>query len=131
MLACTSSDDDNLSIYEGDCDQDSVVNAQLYENARTDDFQINEISVVDNCLLLSLSASGCSGEAWDMQLIDSGNVLESFPPQRMLRFVFTNPEDCEALITKEISFDLAILQVEGNQVNLSIEQINGLVAYFY
>lgn len=82
-------------------------------------------------MVIKFTASGCSGDSWEVRLIDSEEVLESLPPQRNLRLSLKNQEDCHAMITKTMSFNLANLKVKGNQVLLNIIHTNDPVLYEY
>ncbi len=63
---------------------------------------------------IKFGASGCDGNTWIVKLIDSGEIAESYPCQRTLRLSLDNQEECEAIPTKEISFDISDLQIMGN-----------------
>jgi len=86
-----------------------------------------------DCLNISISASGCSGETWVLELIDSEGVMESLPPQRNLKLILTNSEACLAVFTKTQSFDLTQLRVEEdeNEVILNIEGFPESITYSY
>jgi hypothetical protein len=64
-------------------------------------------------------------------LIDSEAILESNPPQRNLRLSLKNEESCEAIINKEVSFDISKLQVDGKKVLLNIFNSSGQILYEY
>ena len=115
----------------GACDQGVQISASTYESAPTDEVTINSLVLSADCLTINFSAGGCSGSTWDLKLVDSGAVMESFPPQRNLIFSLKNEELCYAYITKEISFNLSELQVEGNQVVLNITNTDDEVLYVY
>lgn len=82
-------------------------------------------------MFINFSASGCDGETWTVQLIDSEAILESSPPQRHLKFMIENNESCEAYITKDQSFDVSNLKVDGNQVQLNITNAEQNTIYKY
>ena len=63
--------------------------------------------------------------------IDSEAILESNPPQRNLRLSLKNDELCQAFITKEITFDIDILQVDGNNVLLNLINSGDQILYEY
>lgn len=66
-----------------------------------------------------------------MKLVDSEEIFEFYPPQRNLKLSLSNQEDCEAFITKEMSFDISNLQVDGNQVQLNITNAEESILYEY
>ena len=80
---------------------------------------------------ISFSASGCSGDSWKIELIDAGSVKESDPPQRDLRLSLDNDELCEAFITRELSFNISRLKVEGGRVQLNLSNSNDQILYEY
>lgn len=114
------------------CDANTLISATDYENAPSDQLAINSLEINDDCLKINFSSSGCDGNSWVLKLIDSEHIFESFPPQRNLRLSFKNWEDCLAFITKELTFDISNLQVDGNKVQLNLtnsENLNILYEY--
>ena len=112
----------------GGCDTEVTISVSEYETAPEDYFVIEEMKIEGNCLKIKFSASGCDGSTWVVKLIDSGTVYEStaavYPPppaQRRLRLSLDNKEDCRAIITKEMSFNIEDLQIQrANRVFLHI-----------
>ena len=88
-------------------------------------------SINDNCLKINFSSGGCNGDTWELKLIDSEDILESYPPQRNLRLSLKNEELCEAYITKELTFDISNLQVDGNKVQLNLTNSDKNILYEY
>ncbi len=127
LSACKTDDEGNIII----CDSDTIISSSQYNNAVSDIFDVDEFQVSGDCLEVSIGASGCDGETWILELIDSGSILESNPPQRNLRLVLSNNEACLAFITRVFSFDLQDLQAEGNTLILNITNINNSVTYTY
>lgn len=127
FISCEK-DDDNNSI---DYDQEVIISALLYITAPSDFLTINNVILIDDYLKINFSSSGCSGEYWDVKLIDADVILESYPPQRNLRLSLKNEELCEAYITKEITFDISELQIDENQVLLNIKNFESQVLYKY
>ncbi len=130
LLFSCSSDDDEAVIHN--CDNTTVISAELYENAPSDSLEIHTLDIDGDCLKINFDSGGCNGESWELILIDSGDIAESFPPQRFLRLSLKNEEECEALITREMTFDVSNVQVEGgNQVNLHITNSEESILYEY
>lgn len=127
FLSCS----ENINKGSMTCNFDVLIDKEQFNNAPSDQITINSIKVNDNCLKINFSSSGCSGDTWKIKLIDAGDILESLPPQRNIRFSFSNKELCEAYITKEVSFDITKLQIEGNQVQLNIANSGENVLYEY
>jgi len=115
---------------ENGCDQQVIISEEEYKNAPDSPLTISDMKITENCLKIKFSASGCSGNTWVAKLIDTGMVAESNPCQRTLRLSLDNKEMCEAYITKEISFDIEDLQIEGNdKVQLYVSGIPILYEY--
>lgn len=126
----TQCDEDDVQ--SSPCDQMVVIDNGFYNAANSDEYSLQNAEIIDNCLSLSISASGCDGSSWSMVLVDSGAVAESSPEQRFLKFVFTNNEECLAVLSQERSFDLSNLQVEGsNEILLNIEGFPDSLSYQY
>ena len=128
ILSCSNDDDNENPV---NCDFETVISTEQYANAPSDQLTINSLDINDNCLKINFSSGGCSGDTWVLKLIDSGDILESLPPQRNLRLSLKNEELCEAYITKEIIFDISNLQVDGNQVQLNITNGDESILYEY
>lgn len=129
MLGCLS-DDDNVQ-NATNCDFETILSAEEYANSPSHQLQINNLDIEDNCLTINFSSSGCSGDTWEVKLIDSEAVLESYPYQRNLRLSLNNEEECEAYITKEMSFDISNLQLQGNKIQLNITNSEESILYEY
>lgn len=124
--ACNSSDDPSPT-----CLNTAIVNNFQYENAQSSILDVSNISIDGDCLTIIYSATGCDGSTFQLQLYDSGEVLESDPPQRNVRFVLSNNEACLAFITKDMPYDISNLQVEGGQLVLNILNTNSSITYNY
>lgn len=109
LISCNESTD-SLS----GCGKTVIISAKEYNNAPKDQLVINDLIIEVDCLKINFSSSGCDGSKWVVKLIDSGIIAELYPVQRTLRLSLDNPEACDAYISKEISFDIRKLRVEGN-----------------
>lgn len=105
---------------QSSCDASAEINPTLYNSISTDHVVINSLKIENNCLTINYSASGCDGNSWEIQLIDAGVILESYPPQRNLKISLKNEELCDAIITKETSFDISNLIVDSGKTYLNI-----------
>ncbi len=128
FFSCDNNEDAN----EKNCDYDTLISADLYANAPNDQLSINNLEIIDNCLQITFSASGCDGNSWEVKLIDSEQIMESLPVQRNLRLSLKNNEACAAVPTKTLSFDISELQISNNnQVYLNINNSNDQILYEY
>ncbi len=127
LLACADGDEPDPN----GCDLGTVISQELYRNSPSDEATINSLEIEGDCLKINFSASGCNGESWKITLIDSGSILESDPPQRNLRFSLENNELCEAFITRDLTFNIKNLRVEGGRVQLNLTNSGDQVLYEY
>ncbi len=131
LLMNTQCDDDD-DIQQSDCGQLVIVDNAFFESAVSGDYELVGFNLNDDCLNIEVSASGCDGETWSMVLVDSGEVAESLPEQRYLKFVFTNEEVCLAVFRQSRVFNLTALRVDGsNEVVLNIEGFPEVINYMY
>ncbi|WP_353778212.1 hypothetical protein [Winogradskyella sp. 3972H.M.0a.05] len=131
LLLNTTCDDDDIIFFD-DCDLITLIDNDVYTNGETAFFSIEDASISENCLRLSISSSGCDGSSWEFTLVDSGDIAESDPVQRFLRLKLVNPEACLAVFTRDISFDISNLQVENEmEVLLNVEGWNENLLYEY
>lgn len=128
IMSCNEDDGGENSITS---DSTTLISSEAFLNAPSDQLTINSLEITENCLNINFSASGCSGDTWELQLIDSDEILESIPLQRNLRLSLKNEEECEAFITQELSFDISNVQVNGNQVILNILNSGDKILYEY
>ncbi len=103
------------------CDEVVTLNSEKYKNKTTDFFTLIEVNVEGDCMNIKYSSSGCSGESWVMELIDAEVIKETNPAQRDLRLILKNEEACQAVFTKDISFDLAPLKTGDSEILLNLE----------
>jgi hypothetical protein len=127
LLSCSDGDDPDPR----GCDLGTVISQERYRNAPSDELTINSLEIEDDCLKINFSASGCDGESWKIVLIDSGSIKESDPPQRDLRLILENNEMCEAFITRELTFNISELKVEGGRVWLNLSNSEDRILYEY
>jgi hypothetical protein len=129
ILSCSNDDNGGNS---NNCDFETIVSAEQYENAPSDQLNINSLEINSNCLKINFSASGCDGNSWEVKLIDSEQIMESNPVQRNLRLSLKNNEDCTAVPSKTLTFDISELQIlDDNQVYLNITNSDDQILYEY
>jgi hypothetical protein len=129
-ISLTSCDSDNNDI-PFSCEKQVVISAHEYNTAPNDQLEVHTLEINEDCLKIIYSSSGCNGDTWLLELIDSEAILESNPPQRNLRLSLKNEELCDAYITTEITFEISDLQVEGNKVLLNLTNSDLQILYKY
>lgn len=115
--------------YTEGCDDVVRIWPEGYETANAEGLNIKNISIEGNCLNVEYISSGCDGSTWQLQLIDSGAVAESYPVQRYLRFNFVNTEECDAVIEKQKSFYIKTLRDSEEAVILHLDGWDESVLY--
>lgn len=108
-----------------------TINNGQFKNGPSDALTIQDAKITGDCLNIRFGASGCDGKSWEVKLYDSGEVLYSDPPQRNIRLSLRNKEMCEAYLTREISFDVSALQVNGNKLLLNLVNSGIRLEYTY
>ncbi|MDR0294827.1 MAG: hypothetical protein LBH91_01360 [Prevotellaceae bacterium] len=102
-VSCEKREQDNQENWN----KDVIISAEKYENAPNDPhMRILNLEIEGDSLKIKFNSSGCSGSTWVVKLIGLGNYDKSYPPQTTLRLSLDNKEMCEALIYKEVSFNL-------------------------
>ena len=117
-----------------DCGQEIQVRNPL-PRLTTDDYQIVDASVEGRCLSVTISATGCSSEAWRVALHTTGEIAESSPTRTDALLVFDdgvgeNEMTCQAIIEETYRFDLTpylgdgalptTFSITGTEITLSI-----------
>ena len=100
---------------------DVIINSEQYNNSQTDSFELIKLIVENECLKISVRYGGGCEEVF-AKLIDSEDLFESNPVQRNLRIVFTDNDECEALVEKDFHFNISNLRVENeSEIKLNFE----------
>jgi hypothetical protein len=115
------------------CEEKVIIDSDDYINSFNDPFVILDLLIIDNCIHMLIEvAMACSGATWVVKLVDSGEIIDSNPPQRNLIVSFKNNEQCTAVIRKEFAFDITELQVSShNKVYLTIVNTEDSILYEY
>jgi len=114
------------------CDETTIINQDLYDILNSANFTFVDAEITDDCLNVTIGASGCDGNTWGFSLVDSGAITESSPEQRYLKFQLVNDEACLAFFERTVSFDLRSLQINGsNEIILHIEGLESSLNYKY
>lgn len=128
----TQCDEDALSDLEVFCDASVVVDASVFDDLVSDDFQFVDVSLIGDCLSIEIGASGCDAQTWAFTLVDSGVIAESLPEQRNLKLKLENTEVCTVFFSTNISFDISALQINGsNKIILNLEGWDNSITYTY
>lgn len=118
LSSCSSSDD------KTSCAKNAqTVSQETFNNVITN-YTITDVALNEDCLDITISSSGCSGESWQMSLFSN--------PQRDLKVKLVNQELCLAVLEKTTSFSLIPLRIQGqHQVTLNIDGWAEPIVYNY
>lgn len=115
-----------------ECDFSAEINGESYLNADSDPLTLSNIEIIGDCLSATFTGTGCDGLNWSIRLFDSNEILESFPVQRNLRFTLDENEDCDAVISRDLSFNLDTLQIgDTGTIILNILNFDIPITYEY
>lgn len=113
------------------CSVPVIISAEEYQNAPDDELAIVNVKLEGDCLVIKFESSGCDGSSWEIKLIDSEAIMESYPPQRNLRLSLKNEEPCDAVVTKEMAFNISNLRLDYDKILLNITNSGDQVLYEY
>ncbi len=125
LLGCKANDFD---LSEG-CVVLAQADSGLFSNGPNDNHVINNVQIDGDCMFIEFSAGGCSGDSWAVELYGSEATTFSEPPQRSIRLSLLDAEECEAWISKSVSFDISDFKVAGGDVLLNLQGYEDLILY--
>jgi len=101
------------------CEKGTIISAKLYEITKST--PVTALEIENNCLKITFNILSTQDRIEDVTLVDSGQILESFPAQRRLKFSvkenLTKPTTVEATT----SFDISKLAEQGETIILNID----------
>ena len=127
------SDNDDIATKVSNCDQQAqIVEEGIFNTIETYNYQISNVVLNQDCLEITIWASGCDANNWEMKLFSHNNFSTVIPLQRFAKIELINNEICLAIFQKTVSFDLAPFQVQGqNQVPINLEGWSEQIIYQY
>ncbi len=101
-----------LKMSEDTC-QPVINDRSAFNTLESDEFDLLEVNVLDNCLELLIGyGGGCKGIG--VAVIGGEDYAESEPPQLAMKVVVEDNDHCEAYIREYFYFDLTDLQYPGS-----------------
>jgi hypothetical protein len=113
------------------CPVQVIISEDRFRNAPSDELTIKKAEIISDCLIIEFTAGGCDGSNWELNLYDANAIKESYPVQRDLRLSLKNTENCKALISQSVSFDLRPLQLEYDKILLNLTNSGDQLLYEY
>lgn len=111
---------------------DSIIVDVNYSTTTGDGFILMNTEITDNCLTATIQYSGgCDDSLVSYQLLGTTAAFPfSLPALLEIKIILDDNDECEALVTKEIYFDLTPLENEGyNNINVALEGWDEVLAY--
>ncbi|PWJ42802.1 hypothetical protein [Sediminitomix flava] len=106
-----------------------ISNQYCYESTYTEGYEIEDAVIEGDSLSFTLHSSGCDGNSWEVALIDSEVIAESYPVQRYFKVSLTNTEACFAVISKTYTIDISALKNDSDKTILHIEGLEESLLY--
>lgn len=126
FIGCNCEDD------EINCERSTLVDNIAFVNDPSHHVNIIETEITDDCLRIKFGTSGCSDEGWNVKLIDSEEIIYTSPAKRTVRLSVQNTGLCEAAFTKEMTFDLSVLQLNTEtELTIVLDNNSAELNYVY
>lgn len=130
LVSCDDTDNNDSTLTCGD----AIIVDVNYDNTISDPFTISDVEMSDNCLTATIQyGGGCDDDLVSFGLLGSTAAFPfSLPALLEMKIILDDDDQCEALVTKEISFDLSPLEEAGyNNINIALDGWNAVMAYQY
>jgi len=114
ILSCEKQDTSCSCDDPAPCDALALLDNSAYQNGPDDPYFLRAASVEGDCLYLRFQYGGGCKEV-DFQLVSAFELGETAPLTRFVRVALDDDDNCEALITEEVTFNLKPLRVEGEE----------------
>jgi len=126
-LSCTSDDEGSTP-----CDAKAVLDPERFETAPAMSLNIESAAIEGDCLNIRFTSSGCNGDTFVFNLIGLPNDATVFPPLVNVRLSLSSNELCEAIVSREVSFDLSVFQQSNtDRVTLALQNNGQSLLYVY
>ncbi|GAA3607478.1 hypothetical protein Q4Q39_10535 [Flavivirga amylovorans] len=109
------------------CEKGTIVSPKLYKEIKSSPITSAEIN--GNCLDVTFSILSTQDRIEDVKLVDSGEVLESMPIQRRIKFYIEENLTKPTSISVTTSFDVSNLAEEGETIILNIDGFDTSIEY--
>ncbi len=109
------------------CEKGIIVSPKLYKEIKSSPIMSAKIN--GNCLDITFSILSTQDRIEEVKLVDSGEVLESMPTQRRLKFNIKENLTKPISIPATTSFDVSNLAEQGETIILNIDGFNTSIEY--
>lgn len=113
MFSCD--DDDDNPQPTSDCGPYVEADDARYSEALNSSlYTLDTAWIEGDCVSILISSSCCGNtDNWELDLVDSDGLAESFPPQRFIALDFINNDECQAICLDTFSFDMGRIDREN------------------
>ncbi|NMH88297.1 DUF6970 domain-containing protein [Flavivirga algicola] len=118
---------DKILFTDRNCEKGTLISSKLYEETKASPIASAEIN--GNCLDITFSILSTQDRIEDVKLIDSGEVLESIPVQRRIKFSIKENLTKPTSISATTSFDVSNLAELGETIILNIDGFGTSIKY--
>ena len=127
----TTTDSDSYTTILAEKCLPMVIDRERFDNTPTHPFRLLSAHIQNHCLSISIEyLGGCTAAVGE--LLDAGDIMESDPLQRNLRFVLQLDDSWESLIRQEFLFDIKPTQmVDDKRIYLRFRDFDLRLLYSY
>lgn len=116
---------------ETKCDELAIFGDDDYNNARSDEFEIDSMWLSNGCLTVRYWYGGGCGDS-EMTLVGSRDKTLPLPPSISARLSFQDRDNCEAYIRTQKSFDITpFQQSDSKTITIKIDGRADIFQYNY
>ncbi|MDT7831310.1 hypothetical protein RQM59_02905 [Flavobacteriaceae bacterium S356] len=108
----------------GFCGDYAIEDESRYVSTVSTNYTIKDVVAAGNCITITISASGCSGDRWRGTLYFSEQIVETTPNQRSSKLSLVTNEACLAVIEKSFTFNIGNMRPENEPFMLKLEGLN-------
>jgi hypothetical protein len=122
FYACNNDDNGDTNMQ---CDFTTIIDLDAYEIPSPSTYAIINAEVNENCLKITIGASGCDPMNWDVELASDYPLVAGDIGGANIGLKLTNIEVCLAYFETTYSFDLSELLEGVTSINLNLDGWNG------
>jgi len=108
-----------------------IIGNDAFNTYPNDHLIISDVSISGDNLQIGFGSSGCDGKSWIIELVGSSDISYSDPPQRQIRLSLKKTEDCDAVFSKTMTFDLKPSRISSGEIILNLTGWNSPITYKY
>lgn len=125
FLVLSCSDDDEVTTSA--CDFNITIDEERYLAPSPSVYNVSNAKINGDCLEITIQASGCSGDSWEIGLFSNYAITNGFTTYVAFSLKLKNLELCEAYLTKTYSFDLSETIGNTTDTHISVDGWNDVL----